>query len=99
MDKSLIEHLSGSLLVGDGAMGTMLYARGISLGVSYDELNLSRPGMVRSIHEEYVAAGAQLIETNTFGANRIALARHSLEGHVEKINGLGVELARQAADG
>ena len=97
MDEPILDHLRHALLVGDGAMGTMLYARGISLGVSYDELNLSRPNIVCSIHEEYVAAGAGLIESNTFGANRVALTRHHLEDHVAEINRLGVALARQAA--
>ena len=97
MKRSLLEHLSESMLVGDGAMGTMLYARGVPLSVSYDELNRSQPHRVKFIHEEYVNAGAQFIETNTFGANRIALVRHNLEQHVDEINRLGVELARQAA--
>jgi len=97
MKSSLIEHLRSSLLVGDGAMGTMLYAGGIPLGVCYDEINRSQPNLVQLIHEEYVDAGAQLLETNTFGANRFSLAKHNLETHVEEINRTGVELARQAA--
>ena len=82
MKTSIVEHLQHNMLVGDGAMGMMLYARGIPLGVSYDELNRSQPDLVRTIHEEYVAAGAGFIETNTFGANRMALAKHNLEDQV-----------------
>lgn len=97
MNSSLLEHLKSSLLVGDGAIGTMLYAGDVPLGVCYDEINRSQPNLVRSIHEEYVAAGAEFLETNTFGANRLSLAKHNLEHHVEEINRSGVELARQAA--
>ena len=97
MKSSLLEHLKSSLLVGDGAIGTMLYAGDVPLGVCYDEINRSQPNLVRSIHEEYVAAGAGFLETNTFGANRLSLAKHNFEHHVEEINRSGVELARQAA--
>ena len=97
MKSSLLEHLKSSLLVGDGAIGTMLYAGDVPLGVCYDEINRSQPNLVRSIHEEYVAAGAEFIETNTFGANCLSLAKHNFEHHVEEINRSGVELARQAA--
>jgi homocysteine S-methyltransferase len=97
MKPTLIEHLQKHPLVGDGAMGTMLYASGIPLGVCYDEVNRSQPNLVRLIHEEYVEAGARLLETNTFGANRISLSKHQLEHHVEELNRYGVELARQAA--
>lgn len=97
MKLPLLEHLSQHLLVGDGAMGTMIYARGVPIGVCYDELNRSSGDLVRTIHEEYVAAGAQFIETNTFGANRISLSKHGLEQDVDELNRLGVQLARQAA--
>jgi methionine synthase I (cobalamin-dependent)/5,10-methylenetetrahydrofolate reductase len=82
----------------DGAMGTMLYARGVFISRCYDELNLSQPDMVRGIHESYLQAGAEVLETNTFGANRFRLARHGLEHQVEAINTAAVKLARQAAD-
>jgi homocysteine S-methyltransferase len=82
----------------DGAMGTMLYARGVFIGRCYDELNLSQPELVRGIHESYLQAGAQIIETNTFGANRFRLARHSLEQKMRDINLAGVRLAREAAE-
>lgn len=86
---------SGPLLV-DGAMGSLLYERGVLHTRSYDELNLAQPELVRTIHRDYVHAGAELIETNTFGANRIALARHGLADQSVAINRAGVELARDA---
>jgi methionine synthase / methylenetetrahydrofolate reductase(NADPH) len=81
----------------DGGMGTMLYARGVFINRSYDELVLSDPDLVRSIHEQYVQAGADLLETNTFGANPVKLAAHGLEGRVVEINARAAELARSAA--
>ena len=83
-------------LLADGAMGTVLYARGIFINRCYDELNLSDPGLILSIHEEYLQGGAEILETNTFGANRFRLARHGLAGKVAEINAAGVRLARQA---
>jgi methionine synthase / methylenetetrahydrofolate reductase(NADPH) len=83
----------------DGGMGTMLYAHGIFINRSYDELALSNPDLVRSIHEQYVRAGAELLETNTFGANPVKLAQHGLEGRVTEINARAAELARAAAAG
>ncbi|WP_044934864.1 bifunctional homocysteine S-methyltransferase/methylenetetrahydrofolate reductase [Pseudacidobacterium ailaaui] len=80
----------------DGAMGTMLYSRGIFINRCYDELNLSQPELVRSIHDEYLQAGAEIIETNTFGANRFRLARYGLQDQVTAINQAGVRIARQA---
>jgi methionine synthase / methylenetetrahydrofolate reductase(NADPH) len=85
-------------VLADGAMGTVLYARGIFINRCYDELNLSDPGLILSIHEEYLQAGAEILETNTFGANRFRLARHSLAGKVAEINAAGVRLARQAVE-
>jgi homocysteine S-methyltransferase len=85
-------------LLADGAMGTVLYARGIFINRCYDELNLSDPGLILSVHEEYLQAGAEILESNTFGANRFRLARHGLAGKVAEINSAGVRLARQAAD-
>src|ERR1035441_3959402 len=85
-------------ILADGAMGTVLYARGIFINRCYDELNLSDPGLILSIHEEYLQAGAEIIETNTFGANRFRLARHGLAGSVALINAAGVRLARQAVN-
>jgi homocysteine S-methyltransferase len=85
-------------LLADGAMGTVLYARGIFINKCYDELNLSDPGLILGIHEEYLQAGAEIIESNTFGANRFRLARHGLAGKVAEINAAGVRLARQAVE-
>jgi methionine synthase I (cobalamin-dependent)/5,10-methylenetetrahydrofolate reductase len=82
----------------DGAMGTVLYARGVFINRCYDELNLTDPGLILSIHEEYLQAGAEILETNTFGANRFRLSRHGLAGKVADINAAGVRLARQAVD-
>lgn len=83
----------------DGAMGTMFYARGVFINRCFDELNLSEPQMVRELHEEYLLAGAELIETNTFGANAVRLKRFGLEGRVDEINAAAVRLARAAVDG
>ncbi len=80
----------------DGAMGTTLYDRGIFINRCYDELNLSDPDLIRGIHEEYLLAGAELIETNTFGANRFRMQRFGLDHQVEAINRAGVRLAREA---
>ena len=82
----------------DGAMGTVLYARGVFINRCYDELNLSDPALILSIHEEYLQSGAEILETNTFGANRFRLARHGLASRTAEINQAGVRLARQAAE-
>ncbi len=83
----------------DGAMGTMLYQKGIFINRCYDELNLKEPDLVREIHRSYVEAGAELIETNSFGANRVKLAAFGLESQVREINARAAELARTAAAG
>jgi len=83
-------------VLADGAMGTALYARGVFINRCYDELNLSDPSLILSIHEEYLQSGAEIIETNTFGANRFRLARHGLAEKVGAINAAGVKLAREA---
>jgi homocysteine S-methyltransferase len=85
-------------VLADGAMGTVLYARGVFINRCYDDLNLSDPGLILSIHEEYLQAGAEILETNTFGGNRFRLARHGLAGKVAEINAAGVRLARQAVE-
>jgi homocysteine S-methyltransferase len=97
--KPFLERIAEGVMVADGATGTMLYARGVFLNRCFDELNLSNPSLVRSVHEEYVEAGADLIETNTFGAHRYKLGPHSLEKQVRKINAEGARLAREAAAG
>src|SRR5208283_2361246 len=85
-------------LLADGAMGTVLYARGVFINRCYDELNLSDPGLILAVHEEYLQAGAEIVETNTFGANRFRLGRHGLAEKVNEINAAGVRLARQAVE-
>ncbi len=85
-------------ILADGAMGTVVYGRGIFINRCYDELNLTDPALILSIHEEYLQAGAEILETNTFGANRFRLARHGLGGKVAEINSAGVRLARQAVE-
>jgi len=85
-------------VLADGAMGTLLYARGVPGSKCIDELNLSEPNLVLSIHEEYLQAGAELLETNTFGANRFRLARHGLADRSAEIIRAGVDLARQAVE-
>ena len=82
----------------DGAMGTVLYSRGVLINKCYDELNLSDPSLILAIHEEYLQAGAEILETNTFGANRFRLGRHGLAAKVREMNLAGVKLARQAAE-
>lgn len=91
------ELLGRRALVADGAMGTMLYTRGIFINRCFDELNLSAPQMVRDIHLEYVRAGAEILETNTFGATRARLTTYGLADKVAEINRAGVRLAREAA--
>ncbi|HHX40492.1 MAG TPA: bifunctional homocysteine S-methyltransferase/methylenetetrahydrofolate reductase [Armatimonadetes bacterium] len=89
--------LAEGVLVSDGAMGTLLEERGIPQGRAYDLANLTHPALVQSVHEEYIDAGARLIETNTYGANRFKLAPHGLGDQVAEINRAGVEIARRAA--
>jgi homocysteine S-methyltransferase len=87
---------SGAPILADGAMGTMLHARGVQLDACFDELNLTQPHIVREIHRAYIDAGARIIETNTFGANRHKLAAHGLENKVVEINRTAVSLARES---
>ena len=91
------ETLAQRVWVADGAMGTMLYSKGAFINRCYDELNLSLPAMVRDVHQEYVRAGAEIIETNTFGANRKRLASFGFADKVRLINQAGVRIAREAA--
>jgi len=92
-----LEALGRRVLVCDGAMGTMLYARGIFINRSFEALNLVEPELVLDVHRQYVRAGADVIETNTFGANRIKLATFGLAEALRDMNAAGVRLARQAA--
>ena len=91
------EQLSRRVMVADGAFGTMLYARGAFINRCFDEMNLSAPDIVRQIHQDYVKAGADIIETNTFGANRSRLSGFGLAEKLQAINQAGVRLAREAA--
>ncbi|MGD1216138.1 MAG: bifunctional homocysteine S-methyltransferase/methylenetetrahydrofolate reductase [Terriglobales bacterium] len=97
MPQNFIERLKQSPVLCDGAMGTLLYAKGIFINRCYDELNLSQPELIRDIHHDYLQAGAEIIETNTFGANSFRLARHSLVDRVRDINVAGAHVAREAA--
>jgi homocysteine S-methyltransferase len=83
----------------DGAMGTMLYSRGVFVSACYDELNVSQPALVQEVHESYVQAGAEILETNTFGANPVKLSSHGLDDDTEMINQAAVAIARKAARG
>ncbi len=95
---TVLEELrAGQVVVCDGAMGTMLHAAGVSLDRSLPELNLSRPALVRDLHAAYVSAGARILQTNTFGANRLRLVGSALENSVSEINIAGARLAREAA--
>ncbi len=84
--------------MGDGAMGTMLYAKGVYLNKCYDALNLESPQLVEGIHQEYLQAGCELLETNTFGGNRIRLKAHGLEHQLKEINAAGVAIAKKAVE-
>jgi homocysteine S-methyltransferase len=99
INQSLADAIASGPLLLDGAMGSLLYERGVLHTRSYDELNLQNPKLIESVHHDYVQAGAEIIETNTFGANRIALARHGLVEQGTAINRAGVEIARAAAAG
>src|SRR5262245_1439102 len=97
MAADFLSRIKQSPVLCDGAMGTLLYSKGIFINRSYDELNLTQPELIRGVHHEYLQAGAEIIETNTFGANRFRLARHSLGDGVRDINVAGARLAREAA--
>src|SRR3954467_1966623 len=96
--KPFLEALDERVLVCDGAMGTMLYAKGVFINKSFDALNLTQPDLVAEVHQEYVRAGADVIETNTFGANRIRLGAFGLADRLHDINAQGAKIARHAAD-
>ena len=98
MPAPFLERLSERPLLGDGAMGTMLYARGVPLDACFDVFNVNDPKIVQAIHAEYIQAGADWIETNTFGANRFKLAVHGLAGRVREVNLRGAKLARDVRE-
>src|SRR6266581_5540932 len=97
MPGDLLARLKTSAVLCDGAMGTWLYSKGIFINRCYDELNLSQPDLIRSVHHEYLQAGAEIVETNTFGGNSYRLERHGLGGKVREINFAGARLAKEAA--
>jgi methionine synthase / methylenetetrahydrofolate reductase(NADPH) len=97
MARDLLARLKEAPVLCDGATGTLLYSKGIFINRCYDELNVSQPELIRDLHHEYLQAGAEIIETNTFGANSYRLSRHSMENRVREINLAGVKLAKEAA--
>src|SRR5437773_149248 len=98
MPSTLLDRLARRPLIADGAMGTQLYERGIPFDHCFDELNVSKPALIESIHRDYLTAGAELIETNTFGANGVRLAAHGLEDRVRLLARQGVRVARAARE-
>ena len=92
-----LEAAKGTILVFDGAMGSLLYERGVFVTQNFEQLNVTRPDIVKKIHCDYVAAGAQVIETNTFGGNRFRLERYGLVNEVKKM--LGAFHRKLTADG
>lgn len=98
MSSPFLERIARGPMLADGGMGTMLYNRGISFDRSFDSLNLTDREIVLAIHQDYIRAGAQLIETNTFGGNRVRLASHGLEGKVRDVNYHGARIAREARE-
>src|SRR5262245_34789060 len=92
-----IEATKGTILVFDGAMGSLLYERGVFVTQNFEQLNVARPDIVKKIHADYVASGAQVIETNTFGGNRFRLERYGLVNEVRNYNLAGARIAREVA--
>jgi homocysteine S-methyltransferase len=98
MAQDLLTRLKQGPVLCDGAMGTLLYSKGVFINKCYDELNVTQSDLIRNIHQEYLNAGADIIETNTFGGNSFRLARHGLQDKIHSINLQGARLAREAAD-
>ncbi len=94
MSEPFRDRIARAPLLGDGAMGTYLYTKGASFNQCFDQLNLTAPDLVGSVHEEYIRAGSELIETNTYGANRLKLTQHGLGSLVREINFRGAKIAR-----
>ena len=95
---TFLERLKKSIILCDGAMGTELYARGVPYSHCFDELNLSNPKIVSTVHQDYIRAGAEIIETNSFGANRFKLAGFGLEDKIRDINFKSARIAREARE-
>jgi homocysteine S-methyltransferase len=98
MHHKFLDSLNNGVLLGDGAMGTLLYERGIFINRNFDQLNLTEPHLVKAVHRDYIAAGAEVIETNTFGSNLYKLSKYGLAEDSFKISQAGAELARRVAD-
>jgi methionine synthase I (cobalamin-dependent) len=98
-DRPFLDAVRAGVLVVDGAMGTQLYERGVLYSACFEELNVSRPELVGKVHADYLRAGAQVIETNTFGANALRLEKYGLQSRVHELNAAGVAVARAAAGG
>ncbi len=98
-DRPFLDAARSSVLVVDGAMGTQLYERGVLYSACFEELNVTRPALVAKVHEDYLRAGAQVLETNTFGANALRLEKYGLSSRVRELNLAGVRVAREAAGG
>src|ERR1700710_1651534 len=96
-ERPLLDAIHQGVLVVDGAMGTQLYERGVLYSVCFEELNLSRAELVKRVHEDYLRAGAQVIETNTFGANALRLEKHGLSGRVREFHLVAAKIASFAA--
>lgn len=97
MRPDLRQAWENKVLIGDGAMGTFLYQKGFPVGISYEELNLTSPEVIGDVHRQYIEAGAQVLESNTFSANYDKLSKYGLESRVDDINRAGVRIAREAA--
>jgi methionine synthase / methylenetetrahydrofolate reductase(NADPH) len=95
--QDFLSRLKQSPVLADGAMGTLLYSKGIFINRCYDELNLSQPDLVRDVHAEYLHAGAEVIETNTFGGNSFRLSRHGCADKIREINLVGAQLAKESS--
>src|SRR5689334_3309256 len=95
--KPFLDAIEERVLVCDGAMGTMLYSKGVFINKSFDALNLTQPDLVAEVHQDYVRAGADILETNTFGANRIKLGSFGIADKLHAINAQGARIARHAA--
>ena len=96
--KPFLERIQEGVVVCDGAMGTVLYSRGVFQTRCFDELNLSNPKLVQSVHREYLAVGSDMIETNTYGANRFKLQPHGFGDVVREVNRQGAAIARECAE-
>ncbi|MBI3178625.1 MAG: homocysteine S-methyltransferase family protein, partial [Deltaproteobacteria bacterium] len=99
VDVPFLEALAQGGLVADGAMGSLLYERGVFVNRNFDEVNLTQPELVYAVHRDYLNAGAHVLETNTYGANRLRLERSGLADKVEAINRAAVDIARRATGG